>query len=446
MSQVRRRLYLECTTTYRYDYHTGIPRVVRNVIRRLGPMAAERGYDVVPVYFSGGNLYPALLTPEGALSSLPKPLGARVRDLGRDGIRRIGRALPPGRPRDWLLAPSFEPGLARIVRNLAGTRPASAPAGDTLPPSGGISVGPGDMLLLIDVSLEIPMGDKLAQLRRAGVSIGALIYDLIPLQNPQWWPAGFPAAFQTWLEPVLQHADRLIAISSSVADDLRAHLATRPRAPGSRGPEISWFHLGHDLDPIAHGSPIRPQLREMFGSGPPVLLNVGWLDPRKNQLVLLDAFSQLLATQTPARLMLVGKRGVGGGPILERLERDAALARHVIVMNDLSDAELDLCFRESRALVYPSLSEGFGLPLVEALSRGLPAFVSDIPVFRELADDFAVFFDPRNPSALARLLDDFLRHGRYEARRPLAEFTWPTWEQCVRDLMDRVLSPLPGAA
>ena len=332
--------------------------------------------------------------------------------------------------------------LARLRRlvSVAGTRIAAREPQTT---SGGIQPRRGDVLVLVDVSLGVDMKPTLALFQHAGVTIGALVYDLIPLQHPEWCPAGFSASFRAWLEPVLQYADRIVAISAAVADDLLRHSSSLPAGQVRPGQSVGWFHLGHDLDPIAPDALIRPQLRAVFEDGVPVLLNVGWLDPRKNQLRLFDAFSQLLRMGRPARLLLVGKVGVGGDPIMERLARDEALARHVVVRTDLSDAELDYCFHHARALIYPSLAEGFGLPLVEALSRGLPAFVSDIPPFRELADDFAVFFDPQDPSAMAQLLDGFLRDGRCDVRRPLAEFRWPTWDQSVADLMDRLLLPAP---
>lgn len=443
MSAESRKLYLECTTTYQYDHHTGIPRVVRNVIRHLRPLAKARGFDVVPVHFAGGALHPAVLTPAGDLAAPPKPFGEHVLGTGRDAVRRVARRLPAGGLRDWLVAPSSERGLARVARRLvsvAGTRIA---AHEPQTASGGLQPRRGDVLVLVDVSLGIDMKPTLALFQRAGATIGALVYDLIPLQHPEWCPAGFAALFRAWFESVLQHADRIVAISAAVADDVLRHSSSLPAGHVRPGQSVGWFHLGHDLDPIAPDAVIRPQLRAVFEEGVPVLLNVGWLDPRKNQLRLFDAFSQLLSMGRPARLLLVGKFGVGGDPILERLARDEALSRHVIVRSDLSDAELDYCFHNARALIYPSLAEGFGLPLVEALSRGLPAFVSDIPVFRELAHDFAVFFDPQDPPAMAQLLDGFLRDGRCDVRRPLAEFRWPTWDQSVAVLMDRLLLPAP---
>ena len=85
MTAPLRKLMLECTTTYRHDYRTGIPRVVRNVIRHLRPLAAAHGYDVVPVHFASGGLYRAALTATGELATRPKGWRGHVRDVGRSG-------------------------------------------------------------------------------------------------------------------------------------------------------------------------------------------------------------------------------------------------------------------------------------------------------------------------------------------------------------------------
>ena len=105
MTAESRKLYLECTTTYQYDHGTGIPRVVRNVIRHLRPLAKARGFDVVPVHFAGGALHPAVLTPAGDLAAPPKPFreahsgpGAMPSDGSRAGCLQVGCAIGLSRP------------------------------------------------------------------------------------------------------------------------------------------------------------------------------------------------------------------------------------------------------------------------------------------------------------------------------------------------------------
>src|SRR6185295_17987241 len=114
--------------------------------RHLRPLAKARGFDVVPVYFAGGALHPAVLTPAGDLAAPPKPFGEHMLGTGRDVVRRVARRLPAGGLRDWLVAPGSERGLTRAVRRLvsvAGTRAAVREPQTT---AGGIQARRGDVL------------------------------------------------------------------------------------------------------------------------------------------------------------------------------------------------------------------------------------------------------------------------------------------------------------
>jgi alpha-1,2-rhamnosyltransferase len=145
-----------------------------------------------------------------------------------------------------------------------------------------------------------------------------------------------------------------------------------------------------------------------------------------------------------ATLLLVGKRGIGAEPVFEALRAHPQLAGSVLFFHDLSDAELLFAFRHSRALVYSSYAEGFGLPLVEALMLGLPALVSDIPVFREIADGHAVYFDPFSVDSIAATVEAFLVHGDYPAANASQPFAWMSWEESAQRLLGMLMRALPG--
>jgi alpha-1,2-rhamnosyltransferase len=137
-----------------------------------------------------------------------------------------------------------------------------------------------------------------------------------------------------------------------------------------------------------------------------------------------------------AKLLLVGKRGLGSDAVYAKIAATPQLAGDVHVFHDMSDAELQYAFTRARALVYPSVAEGFGLPLVEALTHHLPVFASDIPVFREIADGHAVYFDPLDVTSITDVLEAFLVRGEYAPSRSLERFAWISWEQSVTRLFD----------
>ena len=143
--------------------------------------------------------------------------------------------------------------------------------------------------------------------------------------------------------------------------------------------------------------------------------------PHKNLGLALDMAGTPAFSQTGARLVIVG-RDVPDVP--------ASLRGAVECRRNVSDAELEALYRGCSCLLFPSSAEGFGLPLVEAMRRGVPCVASDTDVFRELGGDVAEYFDPSSPSAAALAVAGVLgdderaeamaRLGRERAQR----FTW----------------------
>ena len=107
------------------------------------------------------------------------------------------------------------------------------------------------------------------------------------------------------------------------------------------------------------------------------------------------------------------------------------------MFNDLSDTSLEHAYAHASALVFPSFVEGFGLPLVEAMQRGLPAMGSDIPVFREIGGEFMAYFDLQSPQSLAELVQTFERNGRFPAARDVSDWQWIGWREASAQLAER---------
>ncbi len=179
------------------------------------------------------------------------------------------------------------------------------------------------------------------------------------------------------------------------------------------------------------GVPRGPRLPGRF------VLSVGTLEPRKNLDGLLLAFARHeLANEA---LVLVGRRG--WGPSLEtRLRCLPGLAGRIFFTGHVSDSDLAVLYHQAAAFAYVSLYEGFGLPLLEAASLGLPVVASDIPVFRETLGDAAIFVDPLSPESIAvgirRLLDSSELRARLSAagQRVASAYSWRSCAERVLDL------------
>lgn len=170
----------------------------------------------------------------------------------------------------------------------------------------------------------------------------------------------------------------------------------------------------------------------------PYFLYVGNAYPHKNIEYLLSVFKQY---RGDTQLVLVGEEDF----FYKRLKKEIQDKR-VIVYGKATDEELAALYSNAKALVFPSLSEGFGLPLVEAMTYGCPILASDITVFREICQDAARYFDPTNEQSLLTMLENFdysqsdnsvlVAKGKQMAKQysweKMAKQTQQIYEDCIR--------------
>ena len=214
------------------------------------------------------------------------------------------------------------------------------------------------------------------------VPVVITVHDLSPLLMPECHPWKRVVFFRHVLPRLLAGADRIVASSAATKADLTGLL----RLPESR---IEIVPLCVDLPPPA------PEAERA-----PFILYVGTVEPRKNLPGLLRAFARVKAAGAPHRLVVAGRRG-WGGPDVAALAAGLDLADRVDCRGYVSDGERDRLYREAAAVVYPSLYEGFGLPVLEAMAHGTPVVASDVSAIPEVAGDAALLADPRDDAALA---------------------------------------------
>ena len=215
---------------------------------------------------------------------------------------------------------------------------------------------------------------------------------------------------------VLFAADALIAVSSATAGDLED-------VGGVSRRRVHVIHEGVDPEFATRGSAPPGALPARY------LLFVSTLEPRKNVVNLLEAFARAVAQGYPGDLVLVGRWGWQTESAQQALRRSPVRAR-VRHLNYLDREALSAVMRGAEALVFPSLLEGFGLPVVEAMACGVPVIVSRASSLPEVAGDAALYVDPHDPSDIAAAIgrlagDPALRaclgaHGRARAAR----FRW----------------------
>ena len=242
-----------------------------------------------------------------------------------------------------------------------------------------------------------------------------VIHDLFVLTNPEWFSRKYVLTHAPLLRMQLSRATAVIAVSAPVADQVRqmfdGPIVVAPNAPSEI---FAVPPTPTDEDVITS--------RGLAPGG--YLLAVGSMDPRKNLGVLAEAYAELSAHEREALPLVI----VGGG---SSVFRDASVTWPTGTINAgfVSDDDLRCLYRHSRSVVFVSLAEGFGLPLVEAVSAGARSLIiSDIPVFRWICGDGATYVDPRSPAGIANAL-----RGMDSLSVPsLAEFSRFTWEGSAR--------------
>jgi glycosyltransferase involved in cell wall biosynthesis len=166
----------------------------------------------------------------------------------------------------------------------------------------------------------------------------------------------------------------------------------------------------------------------------PYFVVLGNIEPRKNHWMLLQLWRRLIDLRGAAapRLLVIGQRAWECENVVDLLERCEQLRGFVVEHPSCGDKELVNTLKYACALLYPSFVEGYGLPIAEALSLGVPVIASDLPVFREFAGEVPEYADPLDGRRWLELIEDYARPNSACRRAQIARmpaFVAPTWAQ-----------------
>lgn len=255
------------------------------------------------------------------------------------------------------------------------------------------------------------------------------VHDLIPIDFPEYAVPGEDARHRVRMDTVARHAAAVIVNSADVADRFSRHVAES----GLRSPPVTVAPLG--VEP-----PFLAEIRRA-APGRPYFVICGTVEARKNHLLLLQVWRELaarLGRNTPA-LVVVGRRGWESEAAIDLLDRSEALRGHVFEAAGLSTAALAELVGGARALLMPSFAEGYGIPIVEALSLGTPVIASDLAVHREIAGDHATFLHPLDGPGWAREIALMAAEPAHTISR--GSYERPTWDAHFR-IVEAVLAKL----
>ena len=242
-------------------------------------------------------------------------------------------------------------------------------------------------------------------------------HDLFVLSGEYSTPE-FRARFAELARDAAARSDHIVTVSAYTAAQVERRLQVDPS-------RITVVH--HGVDPIPEfAAEDLAALRRQYQIERPFLLHVGALQARKNILRLVEAFEAL---RPDLDLVLAGSDGYRAEEIHARIAHSTARGR-IHALGYVPQAAIERLYRSAAVLAFPSLEEGFGFPVLEAMSAGLPVVTSNGSALAEVADDAAVLVDPADTAALAQALEraigdsalrtELIKRGRLRA----AQFTW----------------------
>ncbi len=248
----------------------------------------------------------------------------------------------------------------------------------------------------------------------------ATVHDLCILKYPGAFPSRWRAFHRRGLSLIMRNAEVILADSSSTFDDLRSLV-------GGRDPRVRVVPLGVDVPAAPHKEEVERVLKK-HDLAPGYILFVGTIEPRKNLSRLAQAYAAFDGDEKKKSgdLVLVGAPGWMGRRELTRVLSQGG----VRWLGFLPQDELEAVYRAATIFVYPSLYEGFGLPVLEAMARGLAVVTSNSSSLREVGEGVALLVDPNDArelgKAMRRLIDDdgMRRELAEKGLERAAEYPW----------------------
>lgn len=306
-----------------------------------------------------------------------------------------------------------------------------------------IDFQPGDVFLGLHLQHLITkaQSDYLSLMHRNGVGIYFVVYDLLPILFPHYWPAqhGVDKIHHEWLQ-IISRFDGAACISRAVADEFsdwqKMHCRDKLRPF-----KMKWFHLGADVDNSipTRGMPDNSSTVLEKLSRKQTFLMVGTIEPRKGYAQSLDAFELLWRAGVDVNLVIVGKKGWMVEKIEARIRKHPEYDKRLFWLEGISDEFLEKVYLNSACLLAASEGEGFGLPLIEAAQHNLPIIARDIPVFREVAGEYAFYFSGMEPETLADAVKKWLALNARGCNPASICMPWLTWHQSTKQLLKAII-------
>jgi len=294
---------------------------------------------------------------------------------------------------------------------------------------GGIDISKEDIIILLGEQwLYENVMEKIESIKtKSRCRVVTMIHDLSPLIYPETFPENFPERFKKCIDTQVRTSELLIMYSDSTINDFNKFY------PQMDNRKIKKIKIG---DVVETSEPF------LSAKNPDIeyILFVSTLQPRKNHAILIWVWRKLIEHYGEACpvLKLVGKNGYGVDDFVYAVKKNPKLREKIIIKGQVSDEDLNILYRDCLFTIYPSLYEGWGLPIAESLSRGRLCLVAKNSSMVEIADDMVEYIDPLDSGDIYRKIKKFIdnRNLIKEREKYISENYKPTkWVETASSFM-----------
>ncbi len=307
------------------------------------------------------------------------------------------------------------------------------------------TVKPGDIILLLGAPWSTPNYARMIEVARANycIEFAMLIYDLIPMRRPEWCGRGLVRLFREWFTTVLPTADHIFTISHATAVDIRHYVKQSGTAVRTNDIQVIpvGTSFGYGPSPLSGTAPVSTDLPEA-GS---YVLFVSTIEARKNHTLLFRVWRRLLEemprNEVPT-LVFAGRVGWLVEDLMQQLEDTDWLDGKVRLIEAPADQDIAALYRGCLFTLFPSLYEGWGLPVTESLANGKPCVASHSTSMPEAGGALARYFDPDSVTDAYRVISDTITDKpglvawQAEVARCFKPIPWTETAAAILDALD----------
>ena len=397
---------------------TGIQRVEFNLAIRFAELSNVRFFSVAdgpPVESDFGELLEHLEGEMGPVAddedsaTVAGPVRSAPRRLAKQAI---GTALDhlPGISKPQMIT-AYDKVAHEVKLNAAKVKAKKAGRGRASESS--INFEHGDLVLVLGGNWGRAgyIGRIGRAIRRTdGIRFGHVIFDVIPAVNPGFFPDGLVKEFRRYLQFILEDAAICIAISQHTRNDVLAFAL----AEGIKPPPVHTFRLGDDIGEVAA---VRPEELKLAPSTP-FIFCPGTVEVRKNHQILYHAYR--LAHERGfdlPHLVIAGKVGWLASEVAYLLDKDPVMSGQVTMLSECRDNEFAWLYKNCAFTIYPSVYEGWGLPVAESLKYGKLCLASHASSIPEVGGDLVEYLSPNDSAQVAELIHRFGSDPELVAKR-----------------------------